>query len=471
MQRMHSSWGAVLFGVLVGCTTPEVEMERALRPAPDEVPLTQREGWPGAVQVRPVGEAFSGDVLQLEADPKGRIWLLRSEKANGSSSQDAVTTLEVYEADGRRALVLAREEGVLPWRFALHPSGEVTLFEFVKATDARTIRLRLRRLSPEGAVTRERLFEDEGRPEERLYYDLDQREILSISTDTDPRDVWPTPKHARLRAVVLGEEAVFMAMSHGVKLYRLDAELQTRWSSQVMPANYWNGLLHSDQEQLAQDEQGNILVAWSMLASQAQAYRLHFGRALHWSGGLRDIVVLRFGQDGQFQLAQTFGREGDEVELAGLAAHRGEVVLGAMENILKSDRPNDTTEWDLVLMRGRMEDGALSLHRTLDISREDWLHDFRIDAHGHCYFAGTTDFVQADTNSWIEPGKGLLLKTDENGDQLGLLTLTGPRHVEVTHLAFRPDGTIQFGGTSDGPLTHTPLDEWFNETVLGVFSP
>ncbi|OJT21637.1 hypothetical protein BO221_27940 [Archangium sp. Cb G35] len=447
-----------------------MEMERGLRQAPDEVTLTQREGWPGAVQVRRTGEAFSGNVLQLETDPEGRIWLIRGEKANGASDKDAVTTLEVYGADGRRALSLAHEEGVLPWRFALHPSGEVTLFEFVKAADARTVRLRLRRLSPEGAVMRERLFEDEGRAEERIYYDLDQEQILSTSTGTDPRDVWPIPKYARLRAVVLGEEAVFMAMTHGVKLYRLDAELQTRWSAQVMPANYWNELLNADQEQLARDEQGNILVAWSMISSQARAYRLHFGRELPWSGGRHDIVVQRFGQDGQFQLARTFGREGDEVELAGLAVHQGEVVLGAMENILKSDRPNDTTEWDFVLMRGRMEDGVLSLHRTLDISREDWLNDFRVDARGHCYFAGTTDFVQADTNSWIEPGKGLLLKTDENGERLGILTLTGPRNVEVTHLAFRPDGTIQFGGKSDGPLTHTPPGEWFNETVLGLAS-
>ncbi|WP_257451598.1 hypothetical protein [Archangium lipolyticum] len=458
-------------GVLVGCTTPEVETTRSLRPAPDEVLLTRREGWPGAVQVRPAGDAFRGEVLQLEADPKGRIWLLRSERAKDSSDLDAVTTLEVYEADGRRAFALEREEGVLPWRFVLHPSGEVTLFELVKATGTRTTyRLRLRRLSPEGAVTKERLFEDAGRAEERLYYDLDQQQVLSISTDTDPRDVWPSPKHVRLRAVVLGEEVVFMAMTHGVKLYRLDAALQTRWSSQVMPANYWNALLYSDQEQLARDEEGNLLVAWSMLSSQAEAYRLHFGRALPWRGGRRDIVVQRFGQDGQFQLAQTFGREGNEVELAGLAVHRGEVVLGAMENLLKSDRPNDTLEWDLVLMRGRLEDGALSLHRTLDISREDWLHDFRVDARGHCYFAGTTDFVQVDTNSWVEPGKGLLLKTDENGEQLGRLELTGTRHVQVTHLAFRPDGTLQFGGTTDGPLTHTPLDEWFNETVLGFAS-
>jgi hypothetical protein len=282
--------------------------------------------------------------------------------------------------------------------------------------------------------------------------------------------VWPTPRHARLRAAVLGEEVVFVAMTHGVKLYRWDAGLQTRWSTQVMPANYFNALLYSDQEQLAWDEQGNLLVAWSMFASQAEAWRLHFGRTLSWRGGRQDIVVLRFGQDGRFQLARTFGGEGNEVELAGLAVHRGEVVLGAMENLLKSDRPNDTTEWDLVLMRGRLEDGALSLHRTLHVSREDWLHDFRVDARGHCYFAGTTDFVQVDTNSWIEPGKGLLLKTDENGERLGLLELTGPRHVAVTHLALRPDGTLQFGGTSDGPLTHTPLDAWFNETVLGLAS-
>ena len=135
---------------------------------------------------------------------------------------------------------------------------------------------------------------------------------------------------------------------------------------------------------------------------------------------------------------------------------------------MRADRPNDTREYDLALIRGRLDDGRTTLNRALDVARDEWIGDFRADGSGHFFFGGYANAVQVDTRSWVEPGEGLVLVTDGQGARLAEVRLPGPRQVSVSRLVPGPGGKVYFGGLYDAPITHTPMDQRSDKRMLGV---
>ncbi|MBZ4423142.1 hypothetical protein [Myxococcus sp. RHSTA-1-4] len=463
--------GALFLLLACQASAPEggtQEETGGLVPATDTVRWTAHEAWPTQTQYRQVGEAFRGTVHQLEVDDEGRSWLIRQD-FDSPEDLTGQWTLEVYAPDGQRVFTLAREEGVEPYRFVRHPSGELTLFELQRLPETTDFRLRLRRLSPEGQVLAERGFEDPGRPEEWPLYLLDATRVTQVLERPSREVRWGREHFVHLRALALGEEVAFIVWSHGLKLYRLAPGLDLAWDLQLMPDHSWMDVL-ANQEQLTLDAEGNLLVGWGMFRSEAAAWQQRFGRELAWRGGEADILVQRISPDGRFLSAQLHGNEQTE-QLVGMGVHQGELLIGAVSRVLKHDRPNDTTEWDLVLMRARLEAGTLLQHRVIDVAREDLAYDFQVDAQGRVWFAGVSDFLQVDTNSLVEFGQGLLLRTDVQGERTESLLLKGPRHVTVRRLALHPDGTLRFAGTFDGPITHTGDEDpslGFSHVMLGV---
>lgn len=460
--------GAFLLLLACQSSNPAREDGIVLVPVTDEMRWTSFEAWPTQTQYRQVGESFKGAVHQLEVDAEGRSWVIRQDFM---SPQDITGrfALDVYAPGGQRVLTLEREEGVEPFRFVRHPSGELTLFELQRIPGESSFRLRLRRLSPEGRVLAQRGFDDPGRPGESRTYLLDENGVVEV-VESPPEEVrWSRSRFVHLRAVALGEEAAFILWAHGVKLYRLTSGLDLAWDLQLMPEHGWMDRL-SGQEQLALDAEGNLLVAWSMYRSEAAAWQQHFGRELVWRGGDSDVLVQRIAPDGRFLTAQLHGGEHNE-QMLGIGVYQGELLIGATSRIRKYDLPNDTTEWDLILMRVRPEDGSLLLYRVVDLSREDLAYDFQVDKEGRAWFAGLSDFLQVDTNSWVEFGQGMLLRTDAQGERVESLLLKGPRQVIVERLAFGPDGAVRFAGTFDGPITHTDDEDpslGFDHVMLGV---
>lgn len=433
-----------------------------LVPARDDVAFAPREGWPANAPVRQLGTSDWGEVTQLEVDSRGCVWVLRRQGTNATA---ATGVLEIHELRGQRLRELALDENAEPVHFVLHPDGAVTLFETVRVSTRGEQRLRLRRLDAEGRLLAERVFEDAGRPEERVRYATRSGSLATEPIDGDMA-LWVGAWSTHVQGVAQGDALFFLAWTYGVKLYRLDASLQTRWDVQVMPDTDELGR-GTPQELLTLDGRGNVLVAWGLNDRQAEAYRRHFGRALPWREDPYEVAVQRYSPEGVLQQTRTFSHAGGGERVMGMAARGDELLLGADVLLTKHDRPNDTREAEFLLLRGPQEDGAQTLARVLDVSREDYLSDFKVDAAGACYFAGSTDALQVDTNSVVEYGKGVILKTGVDDGERRTLTLPGPRNVAVQRIALTPDGGLVFAGIFDGPITHTPQGEWQQKTMLG----
>jgi hypothetical protein len=125
-------------------------------------------------------------------------------------------------------------------------------------------------------------------------------------------------------------------------------------------------------------------------------------------------------------------------------------------------------EWDLVAMRSSLDDASADVYRTLDLSRDDFGWAMAEAADGTIDIAGRTDYVQVDTNSEVEDGKGLLLTVSPDLASQSAIDLTGPRDVQLRALRRLPDGRLVFAGMRDGPLTHTDPAMTFNDGVWGV---
>ncbi|OJH37209.1 hypothetical protein BON30_28250 [Cystobacter ferrugineus] len=443
----------------------------------DEEVFASREGWPDEVRVRRVGNAFVSDVMQLEADAQGRAWVLRRDKDSSLRSHDEGRSfLEVYSQDGRLERTLKPLEGAHLVRFVLHPSGELTLFELRRESNQAFYDLYLRRLSANGETLVERRFEDPGRPGENLSYEFDgsrNGDVMNVEVLTTLGPGW---SHTRflgpLKALALGEDVVFSVRVYGVKLYRLTPSLELAWDTQVMP--HHDNLLLIGAEQLALDGEGNLVVAFDMALSEARAYQRHFQRALQArEDGSIDVAVLRFSAHGAFIDIQLHGGAADDL-LEAMAIHAGEVVLVARNRLEKFDIPNDTLEFDLVLMRASLREGALLLYRQLDLAREDYPRAVVVDGEGRIYVGGNYDYAQADSNSQVDYGKGLLVRLDwRTGEPLERLSLSGPRDVQLWHLALRPDGRMLFAGIYDAPHSHTADQDAslsFNRGMLGTIT-
>jgi|GEM_PF-4385915 len=88
--------------------------------------------------------------------------------------------------------------------------------------------------------------------------------------------------------------------------------------------------------------------------------------------GMWDILFHKLSAtDGQILALQVFGSEEQSEFLTDFQCQDDQVTLVGNSRIKKFDRPNDITEWDLVLMRGVLQTGQLSLTKFVDLQRED----------------------------------------------------------------------------------------------------
>ena len=122
----------------------------------------------------------------------------------------------------------------------------------------------------------------------------------------------------------------------------------------------------------------------------------------------------------------------------------------------------------MVAMRGRLDDTSADEYRPIDLARDDFGWAMVEGADGAIYVAGRTDYVQVDTNSEVENGKGLLLSLSADLSRQTSITLPGPRDVQIRALRRLPDGQIVFAGMRDGPLTDTDPAMTNNDGVWGV---
>jgi hypothetical protein len=218
---------------------------------------------------------------------------------------------------------------------------------------------------------------------------------------------------------------------------------------------------------LVRDEEGQIHVGSELFQDDAHIFGDHFHRQPLAPIGSYDVLVQRFTPAGAFSAARILG--GVAVDHpSGMTVHDGNVLIVGAARVTKHDLPNRTMEWDLVAMRGSIDDASPVDYRTLDLSRDDFGWAMVEAADGTIDVAGRTDYVQVDTNSEIEDGKGLLLTLSADLARQGSIELPGPRDVQLRALRRTRDGRLVFAGMRDGPLTHTDPAMTFNDGIWGV---
>jgi hypothetical protein len=302
-------------------------------------------------------------------------------------------------------------------------------------------------------------IEDAGRAEERLAYS-------GSGAPTPFAGPFRLTRESHVVALADGEGLYLLAWTYGAKLYRLRADFSQLWSAQIMPVNVGMAFYFEPEERLALDEQGRVHVAYQIFEDDVAIYNRHFQRPAVAPIGAYDVLVERFDADGSFSGARIFGTPELDAP-CGMTVRSGEVLLGGSSRVKKSTLPNRTLEWDLFVLRGHIEDGPPAVSQTIDLSRDDFAWEMQQTPDGTVQFGGRTDYVQVDTNSEVEDGKGLLLALSASKS---ITTLPGPRDVQVRSFRSLPDGRVAMAGERNGPLTHTDPSMTFNEGFLGVAS-
>ncbi|WP_394835032.1 hypothetical protein LVJ94_51895 [Pendulispora rubella] len=459
------------------------DSEPAPAPPPEPVDIAPfAEGdWHAGVALRRVGTAYQEKVQRLVALPSGGVAVVRFSKA-ARNQLDATSIVETFDSAGARLASLAVPEKTAVVDLTVHPSGELTLVEARMGEKWGYGQVWLRRLAPDLRVLAEAPLRDRPSEHERLLYRFARQpngglEVIDkVETMTVPEDgivpTWYGAWHnGHFLLAPQGEDIVLSAWSYGTKVYALGADLGVRWSRQVMPEHSWM-TTGSPSEGLVVDRAGGVTVAVPIDAETVQAYDRHFGRApVVWSGSKFQTLVTRIAPDGRESTARIFGHtENGHWSAAGIGVHGDDVILcGSLRMGDKFKEPNHTMEWDLGWFRGNMTDGTVEAH-VIDLQRDDLANACKVDADGNIVFAGVNDFVQVDTNSWVQFGQAFLYAIDSGGNEISRHILRGPRHTGIEAFDGNVQGKVYFGGSYDGPITHTPDTEWAYKAMLGVVS-
>jgi hypothetical protein len=304
------------------------------------------------------------------------------------------------------------------------------------------------------------MFEDVPGPRENLFYDEAGVHELPVNG----------PFTLGLRSHVVGVadgEGLYLLAewTYGSKLYRLDAANRRIWGVQVMPANI--GMAFQFSPSLVARDDDAVYVATQIFEDDVHIYGEHFGRTALAPLGSYDALVQRFHADGSFTGARLFGGAAVDYPSA-MTVDDSVVLIAGAARITKHDAPNRTMEWDIAMMRGRVDDASVLEYQTIDLARDDFGWALAEAPDGRLVVGGRTDYVQVDTNSEVENGKGLLLTIGPDLTRQAVLELPMPRDVQVRAVRLLPDGDLVLAGTRDGPLTHTESSMTHNDGFWGV---
>jgi hypothetical protein len=425
----------------------------------DSVDLAPSPGWPDAVAVRSVPSSFRTAITRLDVDARRKVWLLRDEFTDPSQLAGS-PVLERYAPTGHleRRITFPAHSAVSG--FVIHPSGALTVFVLRDDDGDLLYDLELRSLSPDGEeVATSKLQEIPG-PRENLFYD--QNGVHELAIDRP----FQLSSNNHVEGVADGEGLYLVCeWTYGFKLYRLDSAKRRLWGVQLMPANI--GTLFPYSPSLVARDGDAVYVTAQIFEDDVHVYGEHFGRPALASLGSYDALVQRFGADGSFAGVRLFGGVAVDYPTA-MTVHEGVVLISGAARITKSDSPNRTMEWDIAIMRGSVEASSALEYRTIDLARDDFAWALAEGPRESLIVAGRTDYVQVDTNSEVENGKGLLLTLGPDLSRQAVLELPMPRDVQVRAVRMLAGGDLLLAGTRDGPLTHTERSMTHNDGFWGV---
>jgi hypothetical protein len=424
----------------------------------DSTDIAPSPGWPDAVVTRSVPASFRTSITALDVDARGKVWLLRDELSN-PSRLDGTPVLERYAPTGHLERRIAFPPRSKASGFVLHPSGALTVF-VLRDDGHQSYSLDLARLSPDGEIVATTALEETPGPRENLFYDSAGVHELPIAGP------FKLGWNSHVAGVADGEGLYLVAeWTYGFKLYRMDAAHRRLWGRQVMPANI--GMAFELLPSLVARSDDAVYVVTQIFEEDVHIYGEHFGREALVPLGSYDALVQKFAADGTFAGARLFGGAGVDVPSA-MTVRDGRVLIAGAARIVKHDSANRTMEWDIAVMCGRVDAASPLEYRTIDLARDDFGWALAEAPANRLIVGGRTDYVQVDTNSEVENGKGLLLTLGPDLTEEAVLQLSTPRDVQVRAVRSLPNGDLVLAGTRDGPLTHTEASMTNNDGFWGV---
>ncbi len=445
----------------------------------DDDPTTtfdERAGWPAEVRARTAGDGVVNQLPRLRIAEGGEVYALRREKPGWLSydPRELTSSISRYAADGTLLYAFDGGGDVLV-DVVVHPGGQLTTLALRSVPGEDRFHIVLARRQPDGSTMFEQALDDEVSEHDRQFYTVTDS---TIESETLPP--WIEDGHtvvtgsqwlyfnADYRLSLLDGVLYMTAPVFGLRIYRLSDSLVPVWAQTVVPVS--DGWLFASEPQIATDRDGTVWVTSGTDPETARIQEVHFGTAITPRPTTPAALLSRFdattGQRRENLIVDT-------PTVVALRVEDGIATVVGRSRIRKFDRPNDTTEWDVFLAHASATE--VLDHRLIDVMREDLAYDGAFLDDGRIAVVGTFDFLQVDTNSWVENGSGMVLLLDRDGAPLHVSALRGPRHVEVTACAVAGD-TLYVGGKLDSYITHTCDDDrsgkdCHNRAFVGRWTP
>lgn len=461
----HALACAVLIAVgASGCgdsLPPEMVAPVPYTPAPDgDGELAPTPGFPGPALT--LGSAYHTTVFGITGAADGSVWVAYTDDGHQDLTQDRTLVIERF-APGLGAGAIVAQAAIRPRNYSAndlqrvalcsHPSGEVTLAAFTSIPGERTpAALVLTRFSADGAVAASGHVDEPGAAV------IDGHAAYFAGNDLD--------------CASEGEDVYLVAVTQGVRLYRVAPDLSVRWSRPVMQMTDKLGLqvIYDGRIRVVAGGDGGAVTAATLWHDDRAEFAAIFGVTLPAINGDADVLVSRFSADGARLSAGLLGGPGPELVRGLQVAGDGIRVLAETTLVKHPDRPNSTLERDLVLLAGDPARNLTEQAVQINLCNDDYLSTAIPLPGGGFLAAGGACGIQVDTGSLITNRTGYLLAVGGDGRREAVTWLSGLRDTMVQALTRLPSGELALAGFRNAPITHTDDSERFNEGWVDVLA-
>lgn len=390
--------------------------------------------------------------------PMGRVWQPGWQQSMSCHS------------DGQQTFRYQPQDGAIVVDMAVQDGSRVLLLEAVpSAYDGPGpaegwFELRFTQLDGAGNTLQQRWLEDQP-DEQELYYYFYER-----NAETPSRRVEESLSHNNRPQIGVNTLArlqvhdgvpYLVAHTYGVKVYRFNSDLTVAWDQQIMPANrdLWFGDLTNVSRMAVRDD-GAVVVAFELFQGteprddNARLYQAHFGQPLADPNPGSDVGISVLSPDGVKLRTFIAGLKGHDEALTSVLWRGDELLLTGGTRYGKADAAGGSSEWDSYLARIDSTTGETLHSQLVHVHDEDMLLDTVLTDSGRLLMAGESGFSQADSNSQMTYGYGVIYEVNDAGDVLPLMRLDKPRNSRINGIQVVGD-TLYYRYDFDGYITHT----------------
>lgn len=386
--------------------------------------------------------------------------------------------------DAQQVFSYRPEAGAVIVDVAMQDSSRVLLLEAIPreltgdASISDWYELRLTQLSGAGNLLQQRWLEDVPAADELFYYSYEPNSDEPTRTVAEDLSYNGRPQlwvNQLARLQVHEGVPYLLAHTYGVKVYRFHDDLSVAWGRQVMPAYRWlwsEDLTNTSRMAIRDD--GAVAVGFELFDDDVAFFNAHFEQPLEDVNEGLDVGIAVIASNGVPQGTFMAGLQGYDENLEGLFWRSGDLLLTGSVRYEKTGAAGGTTEWDSYLAWIDGDTGETTHSQLFHVHDEDMMRDALLTDSGRLLLAGESGFRQADTNSQVSYGYGLIYEVTDAGEVLPLMKLDTPRNSTVNGIQVVGD-TLYYRYDFDGFITHTcDSDEtlcWIKSGVSNMALP